>query len=128
MLYFSSENNCAGDNVLLSYLMFVILIIGYFHLMIYTFILGFLLFIYLKKYLEKTSRKMHSYSILRNLPKTKFSSALFSNEECIICWLITMIMILWQDSNVMNFISFIISVLRVGLNRETIPVQCVELQ
>lgn len=85
-LYFSSGKTC-NENLMLSYMMLAILILGYFHMMLYLFIIVVVLVFLYKRYQEKAKKQMGSVVILRSLPKTKFSQALFkSDEECIICW------------------------------------------
>lgn len=72
-LYFSEANTCYQDNLILTYLMLAILIIGYFHMMIYAFIIGFVLVFVYKRHQDKTKKQMGSVAILRSLSKTKFS-------------------------------------------------------
>lgn len=86
-IYYSPDNNCSEDSSFLGYLMFIVLITGYFLLMYYLTITVLLLVFLIVRCRQKHKKSVGSVKILRNLVKTKYSSLVFkTDEECIICW------------------------------------------
>ena len=56
VLYYSSENTCFSENMLLGYLMLGILIIGYFHLFLFGLIICILSVVVMKRLFEKNKK------------------------------------------------------------------------
>mmetsp|Transcript_37317 Transcript_37317/g.35912 ORF Transcript_37317/g.35912 Transcript_37317/m.35912 type:complete len:155 (+) Transcript_37317:283-747(+) len=56
VLYFSATNTCMNDNVFLTWLMFFILVIGYFKLLFYFVLLGAIIFYCVQKRFEKSKQ------------------------------------------------------------------------
>jgi len=66
-LYYSSGNTCYTEVPLLSYLMLAILIMGYFHMMLYAVILGVITFLCVVMFKDKSKKKHGSIVILKSL-------------------------------------------------------------
>lgn len=66
-LYFSGANNCSRENTFMNYLMFILIIIGYFRILIYLFVFCFLVFLYAKSYQAKSHKQIMTVNIIKAL-------------------------------------------------------------
>ena len=66
-LYYSKANNCTANYSLLSFLMLCILIMGYFHFLVYLIILGLVIAMYVIKCKNKRKDKRKQMMILKGL-------------------------------------------------------------
>lgn len=93
-LYYSSDSkSCADQSALMTYLMLAILIIGYFHFLVYIGVCLVVLAVYSVRMRRHRQKLLASVLILRGLVKTKFSQIrdnvteeASQEQECIICW------------------------------------------
>mmetsp|Transcript_24158 Transcript_24158/g.18402 ORF Transcript_24158/g.18402 Transcript_24158/m.18402 type:complete len:181 (+) Transcript_24158:277-819(+) len=89
VLYFSANSLCMEQSLFLSWLMFFILVVGYFKLLFYSILILAVLYFCAAERVKKNKSKSLTVNIIKSLKKTKFikGQELFSEEEeCIICW------------------------------------------
>ena len=94
-IYYRSDNDpkvllCKqNSNSSFRWIMFTLIIFGYFFFVIYALVAGLLISLYARRYLGRRNRRSQSTQILRSISRIKFSEELFGalnyENECIIC-------------------------------------------
>lgn len=84
---FNQTNTCYEQAPLLTYFMLILLIIGFFQVIMYLVIIAVLICYCFAKCKRDRNKQVGSVRILKSLSRTKFSYQLFNEaDECAICW------------------------------------------